>query len=126
MQGNKNSDRIVRSCHDCSEGGIAVAAAEMCFGGDIGMEIDLSKIPQEDTAMSNDVLLFSESNSRFVVEVKSEREAEFEKIMKGCDFAAVGKTVKEQNLVIRGADGKVLIKEKVAELKKSWKGTLDW
>ena len=126
MQGNKNSDRIVRSCHDCSEGGIAVAAAEMCFGGNIGMEIDLSKIPQEDTAMSNDVLLFSESNSRFVVEVKSGREAEFEKIMKGCDFAAAGKTVKEQNLVIRGADGKVLIKEKVAELKKSWKGTLDW
>ena len=123
--GSRNSERVVRSCHDCSEGGVAVAAAEMCFGGNMGMEIDVSKIVVE-SQMPNDALLFSESNSRFVVEVRAGKEKEFEKIMKGCDFAAVGTTTKEQNLTIKDSGGNVLIKEKVPELKKSWKETLDW
>ena len=126
MKGNKNSERIVRSCHDCSEGGIAVAVAEMCFGGNMGMDIDISKIQQGDLAMGDDALLFSESNSRFIVEVAAGREVEFEKFMKGCDFAPIGKASKEPVLSIRGADEKTIIREKVADLKNSWKGTLNW
>jgi phosphoribosylformylglycinamidine synthase len=58
------------SCHDVSDGGLAVALAEMCIGGDIGADIDLSKMEKFRT----DTRLFSESNSRWVVELRKGRE----------------------------------------------------
>ncbi|MFA5314141.1 MAG: phosphoribosylformylglycinamidine synthase subunit PurL, partial [Methanomassiliicoccales archaeon] len=63
---------MVRSCHDISDGGLAVAMAEMCMGGDIGAELDLSVLP-----LPNLVSLFSESNTRWVVEVDRDKEKEF-------------------------------------------------
>ena len=59
---------FVKSCHDLSEGGLAVAAAEMAFAGGYGLEIDLSKVPGKELTR-NDFVLFSESNSRFLIEV---------------------------------------------------------
>ena len=44
---NATEKGLVRSCHDCSEGGLAVAAAEMSFAGGYGMELDLSRVPVE-------------------------------------------------------------------------------
>lgn len=58
------------SCHDISDGGLAVALAEMCIGGDTGAEIDLSKVGK----LKNDQKLFSESNSRWVVELRKGKE----------------------------------------------------
>jgi phosphoribosylformylglycinamidine synthase II len=60
----------VRSCHDCSEGGMAVALAEMAFAGALGMEIRLGKYPAPtgQERLGNEALLFSESNTRFIVE----------------------------------------------------------
>ncbi len=111
---------LVLSCHDCSEGGIAVAAAEMAFAGNIGMRIDAEKIP-------NDVdkgykLLFSESNSRFLVEAAKGKEEEFEKIT---GAAKIGETTGEKKLVICDSKGS-LIDEDINELKKAWKGTIKW
>ena len=45
---------LVRSCHDCSEGGIGVAAAEMAFSGGYGMSLDLSDIPTGDEITADD------------------------------------------------------------------------
>lgn len=56
----------VRSCHDVSEGGLAVALAEMCIGGRLGASIDA--LPHADLVTS----LFSESTGRFVCEVSSD------------------------------------------------------
>jgi phosphoribosylformylglycinamidine synthase II len=58
------------SCHDISDGGLAVALAEMCIGGDIGAAVDLSKMETQRL----DVKLFSESNSRWVVEFRKGKE----------------------------------------------------
>ena len=55
----------VSSCHDCSSGGLAVAIAEMCIIGDLGARISLDKVPSE--RLRVDELLFSESNSRFII-----------------------------------------------------------
>ena len=62
-------DGLVRSCHDCSEGGMAVALAEMCIGGQLGADISIA-------GESN--LLFSESLSRFIVEVEPGNAESFE------------------------------------------------
>jgi phosphoribosylformylglycinamidine synthase len=64
---------LVRACHDLSDGGLAIAAAEMCIGGDIGMSMDLATMGE----MPATIKLFSESNTRWLVEVDADREKEF-------------------------------------------------
>ncbi|MDD5154803.1 MAG: AIR synthase-related protein, partial [Desulfovibrionales bacterium] len=67
---------LVASCHDCSDGGLGVALAETAFSGGLGMKIDLAAVPGEDIKR-DDFLLFSESQSRFVVTVHPDREEAF-------------------------------------------------
>ncbi len=113
---------IVKSCHDLSEGGLAVAAAEMAFAGGLGLEIDLKGVPAKDVAR-NDFLLFSESNSRFLIEIAEADKDEFEGLMrKSC--ALIGKVTKEQKLLIHGLNGKVAVDASLDKLRRSWKGTL--
>ena len=66
--------RLVRSCHDCSEGGLGVATAEMAFAGGLGMHLSLKNVSRDGDVTTDDVSLFSESNSRFVVEVAPEKQ----------------------------------------------------
>jgi len=113
----------VKACHDLSEGGLAVAAAEMALASSYGVEIDLRKLPSE-TLKRDDFALFSESNSRFLVEVaKQDREA-FEKLMKGKAYAAIGKVTKTPRLTIRGLKGALAVDAQIADLRASWKRTL--
>ncbi len=111
---------LVRSCHDCSEGGIAVAAAEMAFAGNIGMVIDADTIPNY--VDKGYKLLFSESNSRFIVEAAKGKEDEFEKTT---GAAKIGETTGEKRLVIRNSRGS-LIDADINELRKAWKETIKW
>jgi phosphoribosylformylglycinamidine synthase len=113
---------LVRACHDCSEGGIGVAVAEMAFAGELGVKIDLKKVPTD--LKRNDKILFSESNSRFLVEVKKEKE--FEKIMKGNVFAKIGEVTADKKFIVIGLNKKSVVEEDVNELKKVWKDTFDW
>ncbi len=116
---------LVKACHDCSEGGLGVALAEMAFGGMPGCEIDLGKAPLEAGLERADFILFSESNSRFVVEVEKGKEPKFEKVMGGAAFANIGNTTKNKKLAI-GFNGKKIVDEDISLLKKAWKETLKW
>jgi phosphoribosylformylglycinamidine synthase len=112
---------LLLSCHDLSEGGLAVAAAEMAFSGDVGMEIDLQQLHSQER---DDFLLFSESNSRFLVEVSPSKQRSFEKLMKGVSFYRIGRTTKLKEFVVIGKQGKVLIAEQLTKLKKTWQEPL--
>lgn len=114
---------LVRACHDLSEGGLAVAAAEMAFAGGYGLELDLRKMPRE-SVNRNDFLLFSESNSRFLVEISSRKKSEFEILMKGKAHAEIGKITKNPRLRIRGLDGRMVVDASLSDLLASWKRTL--
>ena len=57
------------ACHDCSKGGLAVALAEMALSGEKGATVDLRTAPANE--MRDDELLFSESNSRFLLATKN-------------------------------------------------------
>jgi len=116
---------LIKSCHDCSEGGISVAAAEMAFAGNLGMKIELKKVPNSGLNR-NDKILFSESNSRFLVEVDKSKEKEFEKVMKGNVFAKIGEVTADRKLIVNGLNEKPVVEENVNELKKVWKSTFDW
>ncbi|OGL44232.1 MAG: phosphoribosylformylglycinamidine synthase II [Candidatus Schekmanbacteria bacterium RBG_16_38_10] len=119
-------DGLVSACHDCSEGGLAVTLSEMAFAGEIGMLIDLSKVPISDEVKEDYEVLFSESNSRFVVEVKEDNRIAFEKIMRDIPYATIGKTVVEPYLSVKGLSGKILLEEKLSDLKESWQKPLRW
>ena len=67
---------LVASCHDCSDGGLGIALAEVAFAGGLGMEVDLRRVPATGVDR-NDLLLFSESQSRFVVTVHPENRSGF-------------------------------------------------
>ncbi len=126
--GEKNEEKIIRSMHDCSEGGLAVAIAEMSFAGMLGAEIDLRKVFFEgnEKEKSNTVLLFSESNSRILVEVPFKFKDKFESIMQGSDFSEIGFVSANENLKVKGLDGEIIINENLSKLKESWKNTLNW
>ncbi len=113
----------VRACHDLSEGGLAVAAAEMALGSNLGAELELERIPTE-TLKRNDFALFSESNSRFLVEVTEKNREKFEGLMKGRTYATIGIVTKTPRLTIRGFKGSVVVDASVADLRANWKRTL--
>jgi phosphoribosylformylglycinamidine (FGAM) synthase-like enzyme len=114
---------IIKSCHDLSEGGLAVAAAEMAFAGGYGLELDLRAVPNKLVAR-NDFLLFSESNSRFLIEVAEQDRPEFEELIRNIACRPIGKVTKEEKLRIRGLDRKGVVDASLAELRRSWKKTL--
>ena len=107
----KASDRmLIRSCHDCSDGGLAVAAAEMCISGDIGASLDIA--PMGD--LSAERKLFSESNTRWIAEVEEKDVAEFEKIL-GTDAVCIGRTGGNR-FTVKGTGIDIDVKE----MRKAW------
>ncbi|MBN1290901.1 MAG: phosphoribosylformylglycinamidine synthase subunit PurL [Candidatus Latescibacteria bacterium] len=113
---------LVLACHDCSEGGIGVAIAEMAFAGEVGAAVDLTQIPAE-PCMRDDHILFSESNSRFIIEVVNEQVVDIMEILNGIPCAKIGTTTNTKQLQVKNANG-ILIEEDIFELKEAWQKPL--
>lgn len=114
---------LVRACHDLSEGGLAVAAAEMAFAGRLGMELDLAALPRAAGVDRDDVALFAESSARFLVEVAPEHTAAFEATMAGRPVARLGYIGRGGDFLIRGLHGEVVIECTLETLLRAWQGT---
>jgi phosphoribosylformylglycinamidine (FGAM) synthase-like enzyme len=117
---------LVRACHDLSEGGLAVAAAEMCFAGGLGAEIELAAVPRGNESDDASVLLFSESNSRFLCEVPSDASAAFEGTLADVPCAKIGTVSDAARLCILGPTGGAVVDSEVETLKQAWKRPLAW
>jgi phosphoribosylformylglycinamidine synthase II len=115
----------VRACHDISEGGLAVAAVEMAFSGGYGVELQLTKVPRADNAERNDFMLFSESNSRFLVEVPLKQADSFESITRDVSRAFIGEVTEEQRLRVYGVVGERAVDAELDELMNAWKRGLE-
>jgi len=113
----------VASCHDCSDGGLAVALAESTFAGGFGMEVDLRKVPSEGIER-DDYLLFSESQSRFVVTVNPAKKDAFLAMMKGITLGEIGRVIEGKAFIVIGLNGKKIIQGEIYKLKAAWQRTL--
>lgn len=113
----------VRACHDLSEGGLAVAAAEMAFAGGLGVQLDLTPIAAE--AGGPTAALFSESNTRFLVEVRADQTAAFESCFAELPCQRLGQVTAAERLKLTEQDQIVLDCE-TQPLKAAWQGPLDW
>jgi len=114
---------LVRACHDLSEGGLAVAAAEMAFAGRLGMALDLAALPRAANVDRDDVALFSESSARFLVEVAPEHAAAFEAALAGRPVARLGYVTDDGMLHVRGLAGDTVITCPIADLLRAWQAT---
>ncbi len=116
---------IVMACHDCSEGGLAVALAEMCLAGHLGAEIQLMSAPRDPYSAyaADEAILFSESLGRFIVEVAPHNAEAFEVELAGVPHACIGVTG-GQHLRIQGRPNRerILIDLPVTELDQAWRG----
>jgi phosphoribosylformylglycinamidine synthase len=115
---------LVVSCHDCSEGGLAVALAEMAFSGGLGIEADLRGLPHSDDCVRADSRLFSESNSRYIVEVEPDKYDAFAKLMLNLPFGQIGKVVEAKKLRIKTGGRRAAINLDLDSLKEAWRKPL--
>jgi len=116
-----NKDKLFLSIHDLSEGGLAVGLSEMTFSNKIGCEIDLSRLK---TDLRYDILLFGESNSRFLIEVEEKNMKKVEELLKNIPHFKIGKT-KGDSLVVKNKN-KTLINIKIDKLLEKWEGAVKW
>jgi len=121
---NSIDQGMVRACHDLSEGGLAVAAAEMALGSNYGLELQLGKVSKTDCVKRNDFVLFSESNSRFLVEVDRERKERFEELMKNSVCSEIGTVTDASMLQVYGLAEEKLVEAELTVLRERWQNAL--
>jgi phosphoribosylformylglycinamidine synthase subunit PurSL len=125
---------LLRSCHDLSEGGLAVALAEMAFAGGLGAKVALADVPRHDDTLSDLVLLFSESPSRFLAEARPECLGELAVVWNGVPYCRLGEVTgpasgdspSRPQLTVRGRGGSTILDAAAPDLKRAWQGTLSW
>jgi phosphoribosylformylglycinamidine synthase len=110
---------IIRSCHDISDGGLACALAESAFAGDVGVDVDLNAVPCSGV-FRDDMLLFSESASRFVATVREADLEKFGKFFKSVPHGVIGKVVAGKSFKIKGLRGGIMIDTSIDYLKEAW------
>ncbi|MBL8747666.1 MAG: phosphoribosylformylglycinamidine synthase subunit PurL [Planctomycetes bacterium] len=113
----------VLSAHDLSEGGLAAAAAEMCIGGKLGASLDLTAVPTQGT-LRDEQVLFSESQSRLLLEVAPDRLADVRANLHEVPFAVIGEFTTARDLVFHRARAPIA-KVPIADLERAWKRPLD-
>ena len=115
--------QLIASCHDLSDGGLAVALAETAFAGDLGMKIELSNLPT-DGGLPGTTALFSESQSRLLVTVSPDKCAAFESLFADQVCACIGEVVEAKFLTINDTTGGQLLNVELNDLKEAWQAPL--
>lgn len=111
---------LVASCHDISDGGLGVALAESAFAGGLGAKIALEDMLFRGVDR-DDVALFSETPARFLVTIRPENRAHFERIMKGAAVSRIGKVTSEKTVIVKGLRrGGIVVSADIEELKSAW------
>lgn len=113
---------LLKSAHDCSDGGLAVAIAECCFSS-LNRQATGAEINLTDENLDSAAQLFSESPSRIVVSFAADKLDEVKEIAGNCPFAVIGK-VGGDSLKI-SVNGEEVVSAKIEELEKAWKNSLE-
>ena len=125
------TEGLIRSCHDISDGGLAACLAEMAFAGGLGIDVSLRDVPCDEDCALDGPLLFSESTSRFVIEVKDDDFNSVAGLFKGLPLGRLGRvtgtsTNSSPRLTVSGIDGACVMDLPLADLKAAWQRPLKW
>ena len=110
---------LIRTAHDCSEGGLAIAIAEMCIGGRLGALVDIDGIGEGSVYGR----LWGESLGRIIVGVSPHEEEKFFDMMEGHELHLLGVVVESDLSIVDGFDD--LVSGNIDEMVSVWKDALD-
>ncbi len=114
-------EKLVTSCKSINRGGLGVSIALAAFAGEVGAELDLGRVPTNES-LTSEKILFSESCGRFIVTVSRDKRGEFESLMADLPVSLVGQTLKSRPVLrILDKTGKLILNEPLENLKHSWK-----
>ncbi|MBI1336654.1 MAG: phosphoribosylformylglycinamidine synthase [Phycisphaera sp.] len=118
---------LVRSAHDCSDGGLLVAAAEMAFAGGVGLDMDLAALPGSES-LDPVTACFAETPSRYLLEIAPASLDATLRILRDqrIPFGQVGTFARHDRLTLRPPDGGQLLDAKLTALRETWRKPLDW
>ena len=126
------ADGLVRAAHDCSDGGLLAAVAEMLIGSAdrdgenaLGAELELGVLQglaRSQCTLSTPAALFGEAPSRYVLEIDPNRLEDALRALVSVRHAVIGSVNDGGSLSVKGAGVDV----PVADLRSAWLGTLDW
>jgi len=107
----------VVAIQDMGAAGLTCSAVEMGAKGDLGITLDLDKVPCRETGMTAYEMMLSESQERMLMVLKPEKEAEAEAIFRkwGLDFAVVGETTPTKRFLVR-REGEIMADLPIKEL----------
>ncbi|MCE7981432.1 MAG: phosphoribosylformylglycinamidine synthase subunit PurL [Caldilinea sp. CFX5] len=111
---------LIRSCHDLSEGGLAVALAEMCLAGRLGASVEIQRFRDLEITLTPEEILFSESNGRLLLEVRPDDAAALETLMNTVVLISFGMVLAEQTVQITD-EGQALVDVSIEQLVNAWK-----
>jgi phosphoribosylformylglycinamidine synthase len=111
---------LVQACHDCSEGGLLVAAAEMALAGGQGLDLDLRLVPRAADVADDLSIAFGETLARLLVEVAPKDAPTFEAILDGLPMARIGEVTAGGRLTATGLAGLPVLEAPIGRLSAAW------
>ena len=118
------SGELVASAHDCSDGGLAVALAECCFGADAGASVTINGLWSDCEHLDTWGALFGESLGRILVSIRPEDCEAFEATMADHSCHLLG-AVTPGDAITFFHNGETTLVASMSSLRDAWKGTLD-
>ena len=97
----------------------------MAFAGGYGLKLDLNRLP-EALELSTPSLLFSESNTRFLIEVSPDKIGELQSYFNDLPLVEIGEVISRNQFTVKGQAGSTVIDASLDELKAAWKTPLAW
>jgi phosphoribosylformylglycinamidine synthase len=115
-------NELIKSAHDCSKGGLAIAISELCMINRIGCNVSLDKIPGE--KLDSDKILFSESHSRYLITFENNNLQKLEETLKKHDvsYSLIGQFTGDS--ICFTGDSKPIIDLSVDKAQKTWFNSL--
>ena len=115
-------NELIKSTHDCSKGGLAIAISELCMINQIGCNVSLEKIPGE--KLDSDKILFSESHSRYLLTIENKNLQKLEETLKkyGVSYSLIGEFTGDS--ICFTGDSKPIIDLSVDKAQKTWYNSL--
>ncbi|MBC22921.1 MAG: phosphoribosylformylglycinamidine synthase [Phycisphaerae bacterium] len=117
------ANRLVRSAHDCSEGGLAVAVAEMCLAGGIGCRIELDTVPVTEDGLDPMTIAFSEEPSRYMLEIQPGDLDAVTDALEGLPWAVVGRFTDQPRLDLLVDSGSEPGSVTIEQMHRAWSGS---
>ena len=115
-------NELIKSAHDCSKGGLAIAISELCMINQVGCNVSLEKIPGE--KLDSDKILFSESHSRYLVTIENKNLQKLEETLKkyNVSYSLIGEFTGDS--ICFSSDSKPIIDLSVDKAHKTWFNSL--